>query len=126
MHRQSHRAKLWDRSLSPPRPMARFKKLYIVRALVLFVVIYLFLYLSAPRPPSLATGRPPRRDVLEYVNLFIGTVNGGHAFPGASLPYGMAKASPDCVGEAHGGFATDGSDISGFSHMHDSGTGGTL
>jgi hypothetical protein len=30
---------------------------------------------------------------------------------------GMAKASPDCVGEAHGGFASDGSDISGFSHM---------
>ena len=29
----------------------------------------------------------------------------------------MAKASPDCVGEAHGGFASDGSDISGFSHM---------
>ncbi|KAG4441758.1 hypothetical protein IFR05_002749 [Cadophora sp. M221] len=49
-----------------------------------------------------------------------------HAFPGASLPYGMAKASADCIGEAHGGFASDGSDISGFSHMHDSGTGGTI
>lgn len=36
----------------------------------------------------------------------------------------MAKASADCIGEAHGGFASDGSDISGFSHMHDSGTGG--
>src|SRR4051812_44515777 len=30
---------------------------------------------------------------------------------------GMAKAGPDCIGEAHGGFASDGSDISGFSHM---------
>jgi hypothetical protein len=30
---------------------------------------------------------------------------------------GMAKASADCIGEAHGGFASDGSDISGFSHM---------
>jgi hypothetical protein len=30
---------------------------------------------------------------------------------------GMAKASADCLGEAHGGFASDGSDISGFSHM---------
>lgn len=29
----------------------------------------------------------------------------------------MAKASPDCVGESHGGLASDGSDISGFSHM---------
>lgn len=57
----------------------------------------------------------------------------------------MAKAVADCVGEPHGGFATDGSEISGFSHMvsclhtisirrpeadlgclkkHDSGTGG--
>ncbi|KIM96232.1 glycoside hydrolase family 92 protein [Oidiodendron maius Zn] len=49
-----------------------------------------------------------------------------HAFPGASLPYGMAKASADCIGEAHGGFSSDGSDVSGFSHMHDSGTGGTI
>ena len=30
---------------------------------------------------------------------------------------GMAKASADCIGEAHGGFSSDGSDISGFSHM---------
>ncbi|CAL3969973.1 hypothetical protein PZA11_007493 [Diplocarpon coronariae] len=58
--------------------------------------------------------------------MFIGTKNGGHAFPGASLPYGMAKASADCVGEPHGGFASDDSQITGFSHMHDSGTGGAI
>lgn len=33
------------------------------------------------------------------------------------MKLGMAKASADCIGEAHGGFASDGSDISGFSHM---------
>jgi hypothetical protein len=36
----------------------------------------------------------------------------------------MAKAGADCNGENQGGFASDGSDIIGFSHMHDSGTGG--
>ena len=36
----------------------------------------------------------------------------------------MAKAVADVTGENQGGFASDGSDITGFSHMHDSGTGG--
>ena len=38
---------------------------------------------------------------------------------------GMAKAVADCNGDNQGGFASDGSDITGFSHMHDSGTGGS-
>lgn len=37
----------------------------------------------------------------------------------------MAKAGPDVYGENQGGFASDGSPIYGFSHMHDSGTGGS-
>ena len=37
----------------------------------------------------------------------------------------MAKAVADCDGDKEGGFASDGSDITGFSHMHDSGTGGS-
>jgi putative alpha-1,2-mannosidase len=37
----------------------------------------------------------------------------------------MAKAGPDVVGENQGGFASDSSPIYGFSHMHDSGTGGS-
>jgi putative alpha-1,2-mannosidase len=36
----------------------------------------------------------------------------------------MAKASADVIGENQGGFASDDSPIYGFSHMHDSGTGG--
>jgi putative alpha-1,2-mannosidase len=38
----------------------------------------------------------------------------------------MAKASADVNSpdEQQGGFASDNSDITGFSHMHDSGTGG--
>lgn len=36
----------------------------------------------------------------------------------------MAKAVADVDGEDQGGYASDGSSINGFSHMHDSGTGG--
>jgi putative alpha-1,2-mannosidase len=65
-------------------------------------------------------------------------------FPGATLPFGsskavfsnfgpedtncehvgMAKAVADVNGENQGGFGSDGSNVTGFSHMHDSGTGG--
>ncbi|KXJ89166.1 family 92 glycoside hydrolase [Microdochium bolleyi] len=63
-------------------------------------------------------------DMLDFVDPLIGTVNGGHVFPGANLPYGMAKAVADVNTEIQGGFASDDGDITGFSHMHDSGTGG--
>jgi hypothetical protein len=51
-------------------------------------------------------------------------VHAGHVFPGATLPFGMAKAVADVSGDSHGGFALDDSSITGFSHMHDGGTGG--
>ncbi|KAJ6104855.1 glycoside hydrolase family 92 protein [Penicillium sp. IBT 16267x] len=63
-------------------------------------------------------------DIFDYVNLLIGTANGGHVFPGATLPFGMAKAVADSVNDNAGGYASDGGYITGFSHMHDSGTGG--
>ena len=37
----------------------------------------------------------------------------------------MAKSSPDSTDDNQGGFATDGGAVTGFSHMHDSGTGGS-
>lgn len=51
---------------------------------------------------------------------------GGHVFPGATLPFGMAKAGADVNVENQGGFSTGDvtGNITGFSHMHDSGTGG--
>ncbi|KAG4025189.1 hypothetical protein MFRU_064g00260 [Monilinia fructicola] len=66
-------------------------------------------------------------DVFKYIDPFIGTAKGGHVFPGATLPFGMAKAVADINNpdEKQGGFASDNSDITGFSHMHDSGTGGS-
>ena len=37
----------------------------------------------------------------------------------------MAKSSPDSTDDNQGGFASDGGAVTGFSHMHDSGTGGS-
>ncbi|KAF9632850.1 putative Alpha-12-mannosidase [Lasiodiplodia theobromae] len=65
-------------------------------------------------------------DVLQYVDQLIGSSNGGNVFPGATRPYGMAKAVADTdSGSNQGGFTTDGANITGFSQMHDSGTGGS-
>ncbi|KAL4790206.1 glycosyl hydrolase family 92-domain-containing protein [Aspergillus venezuelensis] len=64
-------------------------------------------------------------DVLQYVDPLIGSTNGGNVFAGATIPYGMAKAVADTdSGSNQGGFTLDGSRITGFSSMHDSGTGG--
>jgi predicted alpha-1,2-mannosidase len=50
----------------------------------------------------------------------------GNVFPGATLPYGMAKAVADVdSGSNQGGFTTENGNVSGFSTMHDSGTGGS-
>ncbi|KAF2764900.1 glycoside hydrolase family 92 protein [Teratosphaeria nubilosa] len=66
-------------------------------------------------------------DHLKYVNQLIGTNNGGNVFAGATLPYGVAKAVADTnSSSAQGGFTTDGSPVTGFSMLHDSGTGGEL
>ncbi|KAL3455514.1 glycosyl hydrolase family 92-domain-containing protein [Aspergillus heterothallicus] len=63
-------------------------------------------------------------DVLDFIDPFIGTANGGHSFAGATLPFGMVKAVADTEGENQGGFAYDTTRVTGFSHTHDSGTGG--
>lgn len=81
-----------------------------------------FILLSHSIQPSHAQNAT---NILSFVDPLIGTINGGHVFAGASLPFSMAKAVADTNGgELQGGFASDGSNITGFSHMHDSGTGG--
>lgn len=64
-------------------------------------------------------------DPLQHIDPLIGASNGGNVFPGASLPYGMAKAVADTNSTSNqGGFTLDGAAVTGFSTMHDSGTGG--
>lgn len=65
-------------------------------------------------------------DPLSYVDVLIGSSNAGNVFSGASLPYGMAKAVADTNSSSNqGGFTLDGSPVTGFSVLHDSGTGGS-
>jgi putative alpha-1,2-mannosidase len=50
----------------------------------------------------------------------------GNVFPGATIPYGMAKPGADTDSPSNqGGFVADGSNVTGFSNLHDSGTGGS-
>ncbi|RYP10003.1 hypothetical protein DL764_000932 [Monosporascus ibericus] len=65
-------------------------------------------------------------DPLQYVDQLIGSRNGGNIFPGATLPYGLAKAVADTNSPSNqGGFTLDDYPVSGFSVLHDSGTGGS-
>ncbi|KAL7816227.1 glycosyl hydrolase [Trichoderma gracile] len=76
------------------------------------------------RAAAAAAAAQKPSDGLSYINPLIGTTNGGNVFAGATLPYGLAKASADVDGQNTGGFGLDGSNVVGFSSVHDSGTGG--
>lgn len=64
--------------------------------------------------------------LTSYVNPFIGTAGPGNTYPGATVPYGMVQLSPD-IGipgwDRIAGYFYKDSIITGFSHMHLSGTG---
>ncbi|PIA91827.1 hypothetical protein CB0940_09764 [Cercospora beticola] len=60
----------------------------------------------------------------DLVDPLIGSYNGGNVFAGATLPFGMAKSVADVSGQNTAGFSYDGSNVTGFSALHDSGTGG--
>ncbi|KIY66915.1 glycoside hydrolase family 92 protein [Cylindrobasidium torrendii FP15055 ss-10] len=67
-------------------------------------------------------------DPLEHINLFIGTINGGHTFPGATVPHGLVKVGMDTDSPGnHAGYDGDPSwNVTGFSELHQSGTGGQV
>jgi len=69
---------------------------------------------------------PAQKMPADYVNPFIGTGGHGHAYPGATMPFGMVQLSPDTRLEGWdgcGGYHYDDSYIFGFSHTHLNGTG---
>ncbi|KAF9448478.1 glycoside hydrolase family 92 protein [Macrolepiota fuliginosa MF-IS2] len=80
---------------------------------------------SAQPPKNTIT---PITDPASFVVPFIGTINGGHVFPGATLPHGMVKAGLDTDAPGnHAGYDGDPkSNATGFSQLHDSGTGGAV
>ncbi len=77
------------------------------------------------------------RNLVSYVNPFVGTKNMGHTFPGAAAPFGMVQLSPNTNQEPYeidgkynpltyrytSGYQFDDNTIFGFAHTHFSGVG---
>jgi predicted alpha-1,2-mannosidase len=69
---------------------------------------------------------PVTTSFSSYVNPFIGTDGKGNTYPGAAVPFGMIQLSPDNGRNGWdwiSGYFYPDSIISGFSHLHLSGTG---
>ncbi|KAA8576188.1 hypothetical protein MFRU_009g01220 [Monilinia fructicola] len=65
-------------------------------------------------------------DYSQYVNVFTGSQSGGNDFPGVARPWGMVKLGPDLLvqgTDSYSGYLPNGN-FSGFSMMHEQGTGG--
>lgn len=65
-------------------------------------------------------------DYTQYVNIWLGTQGGGNDNPAVSRPFGMVKLGPDLYvsgTDAYSGYLANGV-FSGFSMMHEQGTGG--
>ena len=76
------------------------------------------------------SGETPGEQAYRSVDVFIGTGEGGHTFPGATVPFGMVQLSPDTqTRNFHdsyawaAGYRYEDHTILGFSHTHFSGTG---
>jgi predicted alpha-1,2-mannosidase len=66
-----------------------------------------------------------RGRLIDYVNPFIGTEDGGGAvFVGACLPFSLVRLGPDTPLPQNTSGYVPGKPIDGFSHLHVSGTGG--
>ncbi|KAI2781880.1 glycoside hydrolase family 92 protein [Daldinia loculata] len=65
------------------------------------------------------------QELSQFVLPFAGSVNGGNTFPGVSLPFGMVKLGPDLYtgSDSYSGYQSNGN-FTGFSLLHESGTGG--
>ncbi len=101
--------------------MSRFR--YGSTSVAMFAIFTLFVgCLRAAAAGAPAPASPP----VDCVNTFVGTTNGGHTFPGATLPFGMVQLSPDMPRREIGygeSYDYTGHHIDGFSMTHLSGTG---
>ena len=60
----------------------------------------------------------------DYVDPMIGSEGDGRVFIGPSCPFGMVKPSPDCTVKPNSGWLPFPTEVTGFSQVHVSGTGG--
>ncbi|WP_123785101.1 glycoside hydrolase domain-containing protein [Sedimentisphaera cyanobacteriorum] len=62
--------------------------------------------------------------VIDYVDVFVGTeADHGQMYPGAALPFGLVKLSPDTSSKGHAGYDYSCREIKGFSHTRLGGVG---
>jgi predicted alpha-1,2-mannosidase len=73
-----------------------------------------------------ATNQVQHDRLTDFVDPFIGTASHGHTYPGAAYPFGQIQLSPDNGTQGWdwcSGYNYSDSTLSGFSHLHLSGTG---
>lgn len=73
-----------------------------------------------------AAKKTEKERLTDFVDPFIGTASHGHTYPGAAFPFGQIQLSPDNGTQGWdwcSGYNYSDSIISGFSHLHLSGTG---
>jgi predicted alpha-1,2-mannosidase len=83
----------------------------------------LFIFVYCHRNASEDSSDIIKPKTTGYVNPFMGTIE-GNILPGASVPFGMVKLSPDVLPPQPTSGYRPGQPIAGFSHTHTSGTGG--
>lgn len=97
-----------------------------MRIVYIHIIILLFFWSCQKEQTKMQNNVVAKSLVTSYVNTFIGTDGPGNTYPGATLPFGMVQLSPD-IGipgwDRIAGYYYQDSIISGFSHMHLTGTG---
>tara|TARA_R110002051_G_scaffold119745_1_gene193062 strand:+ start:301 stop:3228 length:2928 start_codon:yes stop_codon:yes gene_type:complete len=90
------------------------------------LIFYLFIFLIISCQKDRILNAKKDKNLISYVNPFIGTGGHGHTFPGATMPFGMMQLSPDTRldgWDGCSGYHYSDDEIYGFSHTHLSGTG---
>ncbi|UAB85765.1 GH92 family glycosyl hydrolase [Zunongwangia sp. SCSIO 43204] len=91
-----------------------------------FLGIAVLMTIFSCKTEETEVGKTSEEPLTQFVNPFIGTDGPGNTYPGATTPYGMVQLSPDIgVGgwDRIAGYFYQDSIITGFSHMHLTGTG---
>src|ERR1700760_2932750 len=65
-----------------------------------------------------------QKKLYQYVDPMIGSEGLGRVFIAPAYPFGMIKPSPDCGSGANSGWLPMPREVTGFSQVHVSGTGG--
>lgn len=91
-----------------------------------FILPLLFVILVTSCKIKVNKNTNHKNNFVSHVDPFIGTGGHGHTYPGATVPFGMLQVSPDngiSSWDWCSGYHYSDSIVSGFSHLHLSGTG---